>query len=154
VPILLDGAHNAQSAAVLAEAVAKIRNETSSASAGTKVTWLLAASDSKNIEELLAPLLKPGDAFCAVEFGPVDGMPWVKAMGSEKVGRAARAVLGEQESNETDVEERAFGRDVVGGLKRASEIANEGPLVVAGSLYLVGSVLRALREGESGSDGA
>ena len=51
------------------------------------------------------------------------------------------------------MEEWAFGRDVVGGLKRASEIANEGPLVVAGSLYLVGSVLRALREGESGSDG-
>jgi folylpolyglutamate synthase/dihydrofolate synthase len=152
-PILLDGAHNAQSAAVLAEAVAKIRNEPSPTGASAKVTWLLAASDSKNIEELLAPLLKLGDAFCAVEFGPVDGMPWVKAMGSEKVGRAARAVLGEQESNETDVEEWAFGRDVVGGLKRASEIANEGPLVVAGSLYLVGSVLRALREGESGSDG-
>jgi folylpolyglutamate synthase/dihydrofolate synthase len=152
-PILLDGAHNAQSAAVLAEAVAKIRNETSHAGASAKVTWLLAASDSKNIEELLAPLLKPGDAFCAVEFGPVDGMPWVKAMGSEKVGRAARAVLGEQESNETDVEEWAFGRDVVGGLKKASEIADEGPLVVAGSLYLVGSVLRALRGIESGCDG-
>jgi folylpolyglutamate synthase/dihydrofolate synthase len=147
--ILLDGAHNAQSAAVLAEAVTKIRNETSHAS--TKVTWLLAASDSKNIEELLAPLLKPGDAFCAVEFGPVDGMPWVKAMGSEKVGRAARAVLGEE--GDGDIANWAFGRDVVGGLKRASEIADEGPLVVAGSLYLVGSVLRVLRESESGSDG-
>ena len=145
-PILLDGAHNAQSAAVLAEAVTNLRSETSSASAGQKVTWLLAASDSKNIEELLAPLLKPGDAFCAVEFGLVDGMPWVKAMGSEKVGRAARAVLGEADVSDEDVAEWAFGRDVVGGLKRASEIANEGPLVVAGSLYLVGSVLRALRE--------
>jgi folylpolyglutamate synthase/dihydrofolate synthase len=150
-PILLDGAHNAQSAAVLAEAVARIRSKALSANESTKVTWLLAASDSKNIEELLTPLLKPGDAFCAVEFGPVDGMPWVKAMGSEKVGRAARAVLGEQESDEADVAELAFGRDVVGGLKRASEIADEGPLVVAGSLYLVGSVLRALRESESGS---
>jgi len=149
-PVLLDGAHNAQSAAVLAEAVAKLRNEASAAIASTKVTWLLAASDSKNIEELLAPLLKPGDAFCAVEFGPVDGMPWVKAMGSEKVGRAARTVLGEGSGGDVDVAEWAFGRDVVGGLKRASEIADEGPLVVAGSLYLVGSVLRALRE--SGSD--
>jgi folylpolyglutamate synthase/dihydropteroate synthase len=145
-PILLDGAHNAQSAAVLAEAVTNLRSETSSASAGQKVTWLLAASDSKNIEELLTPLLKPGDAFCAVEFGPVDGMPWVKAMGSEKVGRAAKAVLGEESTSNEDVADWAFGRDVVGGLKRASEIANEGPLVVAGSLYLVGSVLRALRE--------
>jgi folylpolyglutamate synthase/dihydropteroate synthase len=151
-PMLLDGAHNAQSAAVLAEAVAKLRIEASSTSASNKVTWLLAASDSKNIEELLAPLLKSGDAFCAVEFGPVDGMPWVKAMGSEKVARAASVVLGEK-SNEVDAAERAFERDVVGGLKRASEIADEGPLVVAGSLYLVGSVLRALRESGSGSDG-
>ena len=153
LPILLDGAHNAQSAAVLAEAVTRVRNETLSSSTsntGTKVTWLLAASDSKNIEELLAPLLKPGDAFCAVEFGPVDGMPWVKAMGSEKVGQAARAVLGED--GDGDIADWAFGRDVVGGLKRASEIADEGPLVVAGSLYLVGSVLRALRKSESGGD--
>jgi folylpolyglutamate synthase/dihydropteroate synthase len=153
-PILLDGAHNAQSAAVLAEAVARLRNETSpaNATATRKVTWLLAASDSKNIEELLAPLLKPGDAFCAVEFGPVDGMPWVRAMGSEKVGAAARAVLGRgsKSGGDEDVAEWAFGRDVVGGLKRASEIADEGPLVVAGSLYLVGSVLRALRESQEG----
>ena len=76
----------------------------------------------------------------------MDGMPWVKAMGSEKVGRAAKAVLGEESTSNEDVADWAFGRDVVGGLKRASEIANEGPLVVAGSLYLVGSVLRALRE--------
>jgi len=152
-PILLDGAHNAQSAAVLAEAVANLRVESSHASASTrssKVTWLLAASDSKNIEELLAPLLKPGDAFCAVEFGPVDGMPWVKAMGSAKVLRAARAVVGGGQSrlvqSDENAGDNAFGRDVVGGLKRASEVAGEGPLVVAGSLYLVGSVLRALRE--------
>jgi folylpolyglutamate synthase/dihydropteroate synthase len=40
-------------------------------------------------------------------------------------------------------------------LKRASEIADGGPMVVAGSLYLVGSVLRALRESgsESGDRG-
>jgi folylpolyglutamate synthase/dihydropteroate synthase len=73
-------------------------------------------------------------------------------MGSEKVGAAARAVLGRgsKSGGDEDVAEWAFGRDVVGGLKRASEIADEGPLVVAGSLYLVGSVLRALRESQEG----
>lgn len=149
-PILLDGAHNAQSAAVLAEAVAKLR----SADSG-KVTWLLAASDSKDIHELLRPLLKAGDDLCAVEFGPVDGMPWVKAMGSGKVAEAARAVLREKGDvavavgGESGNDDRAFGRDVVAGLKRASEVADGGAMVVAGSLYLVGSVLRALRESEA-----
>jgi folylpolyglutamate synthase len=154
-PILLDGAHNAQSAAVLAEAVAKLRAEHSSSGGRRgKVTWLLAASDSKDIHELLRPLLKAGDEFCAVEFGAVDGMPWVKAMGSGKVAEAAGAVLREKGdaaavSGEGENGDRAFGRDVVAGLKRASEIADGGAMVVAGSLYLVGSVLRALRESEA-----
>ena len=153
-PILLDGAHNAQSAVVLAEAVARLRVSGSSG----KVTWVLAASDSKDIHELLRPLLRAGDDFCAVEFGPVDGMPWVKAMASEKVADAARVVLREN----GDVSgggggggktNSAFGRDVVAGLKKASELADGGTMVVAGSLYLVGSVLRALRESEQERQG-
>jgi folylpolyglutamate synthase len=154
-PILLDGAHNAQSAAVLADAVAKLRAEHSSSGGRRgKVTWLLAASDSKDIHELLRPLLKAGDEFCAVEFGAVDGMPWVKAMGAGKVAEAARVVLGEKGDAAVGLDgarsaDRAFGRDVVAGLKRASEIADGGAMVVAGSLYLVGSVLRALRESEA-----
>jgi folylpolyglutamate synthase/dihydrofolate synthase len=146
-PILLDGAHNAQSAAVLAEAVTKLR---SASGKEEKVTWLLAASDSKDIHELLRPLLRAGDDFCAVEFGAVDGMPWVRAMAAEKVADAASAMLGQKGDDSGEIVGRAFGRDVVGGLKRASEIAGGGPMVVAGSLYLVGSVLRALRERESG----
>jgi folylpolyglutamate synthase/dihydropteroate synthase len=147
-PILLDGAHNAQSAAVLAEAVTKLR----SAEGGNgKVTWLLAASDSKDVHELLKHLLWVGDEFCAVEFGAVEGMPWVKAMGAAKVVRAAREVLREKDGVvREEAGERAFGSDVVGGLKRASDVADGGLMVVAGSLYLVGSVLRALRESEDG----
>lgn len=147
-PILLDGAHNAQSAAVLAEAVAKLRS--SEGSGNAKITWLLAASDSKNIHELLQPLLRLGDRFCAVEFGPVDGMPWVKAMPSEKVAGAARDVLREKgdSGDGSDDVKNALGRDVVGGLRRATNLADGGPMVVAGSLYLVGSVLRALRSSE------
>lgn len=121
------------------------------------MTWLLAASDSKDIHELLRPLLKAGDEFCAVEFGAVDGMPWVKAMGSKKVAEAARAVLREKgdivaaagRDGSGNDDDRAFGRDVVAGLRRASELADGGAMVVAGSLYLVGSVLRALRESEA-----
>lgn len=153
---------------MLAEAVAKLRaasassgtsNSNSSCKQSGRVTWLLAASDSKDIHELLRPLLQAGDEFCAVEFGAVDGMPWVKAMGAGKVAKAAREVLREKGDvnvggdgvgrSESGDDSRAFGRDVVAGLRRASEVADGGPMVVAGSLYLVGSVLRALREREA-----
>lgn len=138
-PILLDGAHNAQSALVLAETVERLR----SASASKQVTWLLAASDSKDVAALLRPLLRGGDAVFAVEFGDVEGMPWVKAMAGEKVLEAARSVAG------VLGREGVFGRDLVAGLRAASEAAGEeGVLVVAGSLYLVGGVLGALREAE------
>jgi folylpolyglutamate synthase/dihydropteroate synthase len=82
-------------------------------------------------------------------------MPWVRAMGSGKVAGAAREVLREKRDaavaghGEAGNGDRAFGRDVVAGLKRASELADGGAMVVAGSLYLVGSVLRALRESEA-----
>lgn len=136
-PVLLDGAHNAQSAAVLAEAAGKLRDN-------CPITWVLAASDSKDVKELLSPLLLPGDSVFAVEFGPVEGMPWVKAMASRRVLEAARDVVGLGGL----AEGWAFGKDVVAGLRKASEAARWGPMVIAGSLYLVGGVLRALREVE------
>lgn len=116
------------------------------------MTWLLAASDSKDLPSLLHPLLRADDAVLAVEFESVDGMPWVKAMRAGKVLDAARGVLREKRKGrgEEVLVGEEFGGDVVGALRRACEIAGEGPLVVAGSLYLVGSVLRALRRGEEG----
>lgn len=140
--VLLDGAHNAQSAAVLAEATKRLRDSEDRQGQKPAITWVLAASDSKDVKELLRPLLLPGDSIFAVEFGPVEGMPWVKAMASQRVLNYAHEVLGPGGA----AEEGAFGPDVVAGLKGASESARGGPLVIAGSLYLVGSVLRALRE--------
>lgn len=142
---LLDGAHNAQSAAVLAQAVDKIRsNSTIHSPHDATVTFLLAASDTKDVKEILRPLLKTGDKVVAVEFGAVDGMPWVKPMRAGFILQAA-SDLGLSTGEETSSDS---GNDVLAGLKRASQVANEGPLVIAGSLYLVGDVLRLLREFE------
>lgn len=149
-PILLDGAHNAQSATVLAEAVLKLRRASSSEGAALQpITWVLAASDTKDIASILALLMRPGDGAAAVEFGPVDGMPWVRAMDGEKVLEAARRVI-----NGNMKVIGIYGRDVVGGLRAACDAADGGPLVVAGSLYLVGSVLKALGKADTGANGA
>ena len=142
--ILLDGAHNAQSAQVLASEVERLREQARKDRKPETVTWVLAASDSKDVKEILGPLLAPGDSVFAVEFGPVDGMPWVKPMKTADILDAARAVQHKGLAQLTDC-----GKDVGAALRSACERSGEGLLVVAGSLYLVGDVLRLLRDYEA-----
>jgi dihydrofolate synthase len=135
--VLLDGAHNAQSAQVLGAYVdRKLRSITG------KVTWVFAASGGKDLKMLLEPLIRPGDCISAVEFGSVDGMPWVKATDSEEILKAAVA-LGLDQSLQYDA-----SSDLSSALRWATETAAGGPLVIAGSLYLVSDVLRLLRKAE------
>jgi dihydrofolate synthase len=132
--ILLDGAHNAQSAQALASATDQLRTS----SEGRTVTWVLAASDSKDVKEIISPLLQDGDSIFTVEFGPVDGMPWVKPLSAAQLLTTASSLV--------NLDHRQnCGKDVLSALKAASAMAGEGSMVVAGSLYLVGDVLRLLR---------
>lgn len=133
--VLCDGAHNSQSAEVLAKLVAEMRKEVAN-----PVTWVLATSNSKDCRETLRPLLQPRDAVHAVEFGPVDGMPWVQATKSADMVAAARELVPDLSKSQD------HGSDLLGALKSASETAHEGPMVIAGSLYLVGDVHRLLRD--------
>ena len=134
-PALLDGAHNPQSAEALANYVDKhLRSE------GKPVTYVLAASKGKELGEIIGLVLRPGDNIAAVEFGPVDGMPWVEAMKSASILSVASS-SGIATRSQFDAH-----ADVRSALKWASRTAAEGPLVIAGSLYLVSDVLRILRE--------
>lgn len=131
--ILLDGAHNIQAAEVLQSYVnRKIRQ------VNHPVTWVIAISSGKGVRELLACLLKPNDRLIACEFTTVAGMPWVKPVKAQEIVSVAKSIG----------LENAFtcGRpDVTGVLDQATRQAQGGPIVVAGSLYLVSDVLRALR---------
>ncbi|KAL4978101.1 Mur ligase [Aspergillus desertorum] len=132
-PVLLDGAHNAQSAEVLGEYVdRKLRTQ------GKNVTWVIAASHGKDIRPLFCSIIKPGDNVATTSFGPVDGMPWVKAADPIELGSCVRDIpnIGEVQS---------FGKNIPGALDWACTRAEGGPLVIAGSLYLVSDVLRLLR---------
>jgi len=133
VTVLLDGAHNAQSATLLADFV---RQEAGS----RNVQWLLAASDGKDTEEILSILLQPGDAVSTVEFGPVDGMPWVKPMSSQTIISQVQSFI----PHENRV---AYGTDLPLALQCSLDAAiiNDSLPVIAGSLYLIGDVLRLLR---------
>ncbi|PWW75284.1 FolC bifunctional protein [Tuber magnatum] len=122
--VLLDGAHNTQAALALSDYVTKALR-----TGGKFVSWAIAASKGKDVEEMLKILLRPGDKIVAVEFGPVDGMPWVAATSTGDIIGAVSEVFGE------DIEAVDGGKDVLGGVKMALEFAGEeGRTVVAGSL--------------------
>lgn len=133
-PVLLDGAHNVQSAEVLANYVRRhIRADNPS----RPVTWVLAASEGKDFAEISRILLRPGDSVVAVEFGAVDGMPWVKPMQAEAILKAAAQVDLSSQYN--------AHRDIADALACAVKTAAGGGLVIAGSLYLVSDILKQLR---------
>ncbi|KAH0543611.1 hypothetical protein FGG08_002049 [Glutinoglossum americanum] len=134
--VLLDGAHNAQSAEVLGSYVDRKLRTT-----GQSVTWVIATSRGKNLKGILQPLLKPEDNVAAVEFGSVDGMPWISPATAMSILKTAKGVLEGLDGQRYDA-----GCDVLGALRWATEISAGGPLVIAGSLYLVSDVTRVLRD--------
>ncbi|RKF59592.1 putative dihydrofolate synthetase [Erysiphe neolycopersici] len=136
-PVLLDGAHNAQSAQVLANYVSrKIRTKE-----GTKnVTWVLAVSEGKDIKQILQPLLQNQDHVGVVRFNPVDRMPWVKATEPNHLLSVAYE-LGIDPLHCHNAES-----NILNILQWAATIADQGPIVIAGSLYLVSDVLRLIRD--------
>ncbi|KAJ0420775.1 Mur ligase [Aspergillus carlsbadensis] len=137
-PVLLDGAHNAQSAEVLGDYVnRKLRVP------GNNVTWVIAASHGKDIRPLFHSIIKPGDDVATTNFGPVDGMPWVKAADPEDLSSCVLDIQGIRKV-------QSFKDDTIGAIDWACSRADGKPLVIAGSLYLVSDVLRHLRAAKSG----
>ena len=131
--VLLDGAHNVQSAEVLAAYVDKHLR-----TGGRPITWVLAASQGKDVKGILEVIIQPGDLATAVRFGPVDGMPWVRPQEPKEILDAASqcgAVTMESHDDTADL-----------GKTLGSAVDKGGPVVVAGSLYLVSDVLRWLRD--------
>ena len=132
--ILLDGAHNVQSAGVLGSYVdRRLRTESQKS-----VTWIAAFSKGKDIRQILHAMVKTGDRIIAAEFGPVDGMPWVLPAPIRDIEEAAAQMSVEviRESGEASLE------DII---TFAIAKAQGGPIVIAGSLYLVSDVLRMMR---------
>lgn len=131
--VLLDGAHNVQSAEVLAAYVNKHLR-----SGGRPVTWVLAASQGKDVKGILEVIIQPGDLATAMRFGPVDGMPWVRPQEPKEILDAASQCGAKSLDSHDDAADLS---------KTLGSALDEGnPVVVAGSLYLVSDVLRWLRD--------
>lgn len=147
--IILDGAHNTESAEALANT---IQNK---AGNSQQIVWVIAASQGKDIRSMLELFMsvqsKSSREFCscviATKFGDVDGMPWVKAMSPAEILDQVRSVVRDVLPSRT-VTFHTADPDLRGALNDACEYARamDGLVVVAGSLYLVGDVLRMVRE--------
>jgi folylpolyglutamate synthase/dihydrofolate synthase len=142
--VLVDGAHNENAAAALQQYVQdRIRKkrymDERSPRNGWPITWVLAMSDGKDAHKIVRHLLRPGDNVITTTFGPVDGMPWVKPMDPRELLRIAMEVC-----------EDITGIDVpISGAFRAlcaaKHLARGNPIVLTGSLYLVGDFFRENR---------
>lgn len=131
-PVLLDGAHNRDAWEGLSRYVdAHCRNN-------DRVVWVMSVSNGRPAEEMLRLLVRPMDSVVFTEFGPVEGMPWVKPL--DAVTLAANV------SKSGPAHDAVAEKDVAGALKQAAARAAGGPLVIAGSLYLVSDVMRLLSE--------
>lgn len=149
---VVDGAHNADSAKILRQYL----DETSDGEKGTD--WVIAISGAHKVKELLPILLRPHDAVHAVEFGPVDGMPWIKPVRPQDIiDEAAKLTQGEPlraRGHRVYIDQitdasthQASGRQLLQTLTSVCAQAHENKrrVVVTGSLYLVGEVHQLLQ---------
>ncbi|KAK6342876.1 folylpolyglutamate synthase [Orbilia javanica] len=131
--MIIDGAHNPEAAVALGQFVdenlrARIQQR--------NVTWVVGISHGKDAKGILGEFLKEGDVVSTVEFGPVDGMPWVKAEESAVLAKEAEKLVGPRGLV------RSWGSDLKGAVQWSCEVGCDGPIVIAGSLYLAGDVTR------------
>jgi folylpolyglutamate synthase/dihydrofolate synthase len=143
--ILVDGAHNPDAAEALAQFVyhnerLKGRKNDDKSRNTLPVTWVFAMTEGKNAEAYLRTLLKPGDNVVTTSFDEVDGMPWVKPMDPKELLQTAKLVC--PRINGVAMP-RAGSLRALCAAKYAAN--HDGPIVLTGSLYLVGNLFRDLR---------
>ncbi|KAF2127092.1 Mur ligase, partial [Dothidotthia symphoricarpi CBS 119687] len=143
--ILVDGAHNRDAAYALNGYVDKferrklIRGEMPPKD-GWPVTWVLAMGQDRVPRKFLEIILQPGDSVVTTKFGPVDGMPWVTPKDPQDLLQSACAIR----PNITGVCVPSVG--ALRAVTTAKYLTQERhPIVLTGSLYLVGQFFRELR---------
>ncbi|KAF3938450.1 hypothetical protein ABW19_dt0203166 [Dactylella cylindrospora] len=129
--MIIDGAHNPEAAEALGQFVDETLRTTQK-----RVTWVVGISHGKDAKNILGRFLREGDVVSTVAFGPVDGMPWVKPTESATLAKDAEKIVGPKGLV------RSWGDDLRGAVQWSAEVGCEGPIVIAGSLYLAGDVTR------------
>ena len=149
--VLVDGAHNPSSASVLASYMSRLFE--SANSEDLKLVFLLAHSHSppKTPLQTLSPLLsfkRPTNvrirvSAAALEFTPVEGMPWVRPVPCDEIRKAIREIDGDINVwVPKDGEERSVANALLWAHGEEKVDSENGLVCLAGSLYLVADFYR------------
>ncbi|KAF8270823.1 Mur ligase [Lactarius quietus] len=153
--VLVDGAHNPSSASVLASYMSRLFE--SANSEDLKLVFLLALSQSppKTPLQTLSPLLsfkrptnvKISVSAAALEFTPVEGMPWVLPVPCEEIREAIRAIDGDIKLwIPKDGEGTSVANALLWAHGEEQVHSSNGLVCLAGSLYLVADFYRGIQE--------
>lgn len=129
IPLLMDGAHNSSAAVELAKFIRKEYDD-------KPVTYVIAVTGGKKLESLFEPLIRSNDHVVVTKFSSVDGMPWVQANDPNMLAQFI------EKRYTRNVEVQPVLCKVLPNLATRSEELNGRPIVVCGSLYLCGELLR------------
>lgn len=151
--VLVDGAHNPSSASALAAYMSRLFE--SANSEDLKLVFLLALSHSppKTPLQTLSPLLsfkRPTNvrisvSAAALEFTPVEGMPWVQPVPSEEIREAIRDIDGDTKLwIPKDGERASVANALLWAHEEEKVHKGNGLVCLAGSLYLVADFYRLL----------
>jgi folylpolyglutamate synthase len=131
LPILLDGAHNESAAIELGKYLKSYRDDSG-------IIFVIAMTKSKSVENLLKHIInKSTDTVIVTNFSPPFNMPWVKSYDVEE--------LQKQASKFAQVDPEVIKDDIDQVFHHVNEYRRKGDnrkIVVCGSLYLCGDVLR------------
>ena len=156
--VLVDGAHNPASASVLASYLSHVLKSTPvGSSEELNLTLLLALSHSppKTPLQTLTPLLsferltgaKINVRAAALEFTPVEGMPWVRPVPSSEIRDVIREIGGSDVGLWTprDGERESVTNALLWAHEEQKKQGGKGFVCIAGSLYLVADFYREYR---------
>lgn len=138
IPVLMDGAHNGSAAIELSK---YIRNKY-----GDKpITYIVAVTEGKNITRLFDPLLNSKDSVYVTKFGNVEGMPWIHATDPKLLSNYIKDKYTSNVIIKPDI------HSIFVELANIPE-ENRQPIVICGSLYLCGEMLRLNKNNNSSNN--
>lgn len=128
IHVLMDGAHNGSAAIELSKYIKNTYGD-------NPITYIIAVTEGKNITHLFDPLLSVKDLVYVTKFGNVEGMPWIHATDPEILKQHIQS----RYTSNVIIEPNIHSIFVkLAGIPEK----DRQPIVICGSLYLCGELLR------------
>jgi folylpolyglutamate synthase/dihydrofolate synthase len=139
--VILDGAHNSDSAKALALLVQSKRQfyenkeKENRSNSDIKVQWIFAATKGKDVSQMASLLFQPGDCVYFVPFSTPEGMPWISCYEPTDLESLLSSKMSDVKMEPMKSLSEALE-------KCKTEFVQDTLTVVTGSLYLISDYYR------------